>query len=156
MYNNIDDNITVTERGWAGHFAYGNFCNYHRNTLISYNEKKIVVSTVGKFRPFSLRRCLHTEKGFEPLDERVDGGEQHYQTEIAYAKFINGYWEYPLSDGIYDDDAFKYGIYDDVLLEYQDKVSRIDPSFDDSDGFADEYHDKCVQIVIDLLKENKL
>ena len=50
MYNNIDENITVKERGWAGHWICGSRCNYHRNTLISFNNKKIVVSTIGKYQ----------------------------------------------------------------------------------------------------------
>ena len=44
----------------------------------------------------------------------------------------------------------------DSLLEYQEKISRIDPSFRNSDGHADEYHDKIIQSVINLLKEKVL
>lgn len=148
MYNNIDDNITVTERGWAGHFICGSRCMYHRNTLISYNEKKIVVSTIGKYKPdvSCLDICFHLINGFESLGGGQVEGNRYYETEIGFAEFNSGYWEYsPDKD-----------IYNDLLIEYQEKVSRLDPSFIDSDGFADEYHDKCVQKVIDLLKENKL
>lgn len=84
--------------------------------------------------------------GFESIGGGQVEDNRYYETAIAYAKFTRGYWEYSPDDEIYNN----------LLIEYQDKVSRIDPSFIDSDGFADEYHDKIVQKVIDLLKENKL
>lgn len=148
MYNNIDENITVKERGWAGHWICGSRCNYHRNTLISFNNKKIVVSTIGKYQtPLTAPECcIHLINGFESIGGGEVEGNRYYETEIGYARFIRGYWEYSPNANIYDDS----------LMEYQNKVSRIDPSFNDSDEHADEYHDKIVQTVINLLKENKL
>lgn len=148
MYNNIDENITVKERGWAGHYICGSRCIYHRNTLISYNDKKIVVSTIGKYRPVLTNPdcCFHLINGFESLGGGQVEGNRYYETAIAYAKFTRGYWEYSPDDEIYDD----------LLVKYQDKISRIDPGFIDSDEYADEYHDKIIQTVIDFLKENKL
>ena len=42
--------ITTEDRGWAGHFFMSDRCNFRRNTLVSYGDKHIVVSTVGDCR----------------------------------------------------------------------------------------------------------
>ena len=103
---------------------------------------------IGKYRPVLTDPdcCIHLINGFESLGGGQVEGNRYYETAIAYAEFTRGYWEYSPGDEIYDD----------LLVKYQDKISRIDPRFIDSDEYADEYHDKIIQTVIDFLKENKL
>lgn len=60
------------ERGWAGHFICADSCKFRRNTLLEYNGKAVVVSTVG---------AMINSKG--KLEEIGLG--RHYETMAFYA-----------------------------------------------------------------------
>ena len=62
----MEQNIVRTERGWGGHFIGAARCHFRRNTLLSYKDIKIVVSTVGlmeihgKFEEIGIDRYYET------------------------------------------------------------------------------------------------
>ena len=61
--------VKRTERGWAGHLICSHDCLYHRNTLLEYVDKKVVVSTVGRYRPNK------NSREFEPI-----GLDRYFET----------------------------------------------------------------------------
>ena len=69
--------VKKTERGWAGHFIASSNCLFRRNTLLEYNDKKIVISTVGNYvikNPFTGKK--YTE---------YVGLNRYYETMAFYA-----------------------------------------------------------------------
>ena len=73
--------MTITERGWAGHFICSGDCLFRRNTLIESGERRIVVATVGN----------------EYIEGRghqtIGSGNRVYETMAFEAKFNDPYWE---------------------------------------------------------------
>lgn len=69
--------VKRTERGWAGHFICSESCKFRRNTLLEYNGKGIVVSTVG---------AMYDHNG--KLQEI--GFKRHYETMAFYVDESSG------------------------------------------------------------------
>lgn len=59
--------VIRTERGWAGHFCCAYRCEFRRNTLLAYNDIKIVVSTVGLMERFDKYETLGGDRYFETM-----------------------------------------------------------------------------------------
>lgn len=123
-------NITVKERGWAGHFIMGHKCMYRRNTLVSGDNISVVVSTVGNM-------VIDDKRGVEEV-----GHNRIYETMVFVSKFENGYH-----------DA-------DVTKEVSNTTSNWCLSKkelrDDSDNQADVMHDKMVKEVAELIRTNNV
>ena len=73
--------LTITERGWAGHFNGSNRCLFRRNTLIEFGEQRVVVSTVGLMQS-------RVEGELEPI-----GYNRYYETMAFDAEWEDPYWE---------------------------------------------------------------
>lgn len=69
------EKVKRTERGWPGHYICAERCLFRRNTLLEYADYKIVVSTVGRQRPFDPKA-----KEFERI-----GASRHYETFVSKA-----------------------------------------------------------------------
>lgn len=121
-------NITVKERGWAGHFIMGHKCMYRRNTLVSGDNISVVVSTVGNM-------VIDDKRGVDEV-----GLNRIYETMVFVSKFENGYHEA------------------DVTKEVSNTTSNWCLSKkelrDDSDNQADAMHDNMVEEVAELIRIN--
>lgn len=121
-------NITVKERGWAGHFIMGHKCMYRRNTLVSGDNISVVVSTVGNM-------VIDDKRGVEEV-----GHNRIYETMVFVSTFENGYHEA------------------DVTKEVSNTTSNWCLSKEelrnDSDNQADAMHDVMVEEVAELIRIN--
>jgi len=74
--------VEIIERGWAGHFIGAQQCEFKRNTLLQYNKKAIVVSTVGMYRPLNSIDLVQTI-----------GFNRYYETMAFEAIYNAPYWD---------------------------------------------------------------
>lgn len=86
--------VSKTERGWAAHFVGRNECAYHRNTLLECGDVRVIVSTVGNWRPRNGRDYVLC-----PISSER-GQERHYETLTFLAVFEFGYWEIASGSGL--------------------------------------------------------
>jgi hypothetical protein len=105
--------VKRTERGWAGHFCCSDSCKFRRNTLLEYNGKAVVVSTVG---------AMYNSKG--ELEEI--GLDRHYETMAFYAD-DSEYKDAKISDEIFFDSPWslkwhKKGYIDNEANAMHEKV----------------------------------
>lgn len=136
------DGVKITERGWAGHFCCADKCRFRRNTLLEYQDKKWIVSTVGAMPQSKVMREIPefcSKNGFETI-----GLNRYYETMAFEAKPVKN------KEGIV--------IYYDANVEKQidfDSDWAIDNCDFEADKQANEMHDKVVEELIKKIKENK-
>lgn len=121
--------VSLTERGWAGHFICSDKCCFRRNTLLEYNGIQVVVSTVGAMVGRGITSC---EREWVTI-----GCDRYYETMAFLAKEDNGYIEADVKKEI------------DFSSNW-----RIDHIGNGSDNEANEMHDKVCLEIVDMLIEN--
>ena len=72
--------VRRVERGWAGHFICANRCRFRRNTLLEYNNIKIVVSTVGLMESIDGKNfdTVGCDRYFETMAFHADYDDKRY------------------------------------------------------------------------------
>ena len=129
----IINEVNVTERGWPGHFICADRCLFRRNTLLEYNDKKWVISTVGVFR--------NREGEIDSV-----GHCRWYETVAFKAKEEHGYIEADVEKEISFDS--EWCIWGNSWEEVFKKCN------DTPDNAANDMHDKVVSELIDKIKES--
>lgn len=124
---NSEDMVKRTERGWAGHFICSDRCNFRRNTLLEYEGKFIVVSTVG--------RMVVERAGNFAID--TVGHDRYYETMAFYSD---------TSDLKFHDIDVERQIY----LDCDWTLNEID------DNKANDMHEKAVDWVGRQMMEHKV
>jgi hypothetical protein len=125
------DEPTIEERGWHGHFIASNWCRFSRNTLVGYRDRKIVVSTVGNYHP---NNC----SGIQEI-----GVNRYYETMVFEAKKSGPYIDADVTKEIPD--------YYDTLCYVKPKDIPIEV-----DLLANEMHERMITKVGKALQDNNL
>jgi hypothetical protein len=105
------------ERGWPGHFVAAAQCSFRRNTLLTCGDVRIVVSTVGEYRP-----PYHTGPGPEQI-----GCDRTHETMAFHAQHDAPYWDADLRSEV----AFE-------------SPCQLNSSERTSDALANEMHEHVV------------
>lgn len=136
------DGVKITERGWAGHFCSAHQCRFRRNTLLEYQDKKWIVSTVGAMPQSKVMREIPefcSKNGFETI-----GMGRYYETMAFKAQPITN------KEGniiYYDAD-----VGEDIDFDSEWAIDNCDF---ETDQQANEMHDKVVKELIKKIKESK-
>ena len=119
--------VKRTERGWAGHFIAGRYCLFRRNTLLEYNDKKWIVSTVGNYCP-----------GFQNEPDTV-GLDRWYETMVFEAEMQNGYIDIVVEKTIETDND--WGIWGETWQQVME-------TYKTPDNAANDMHERIVNEMI--------
>lgn len=134
LNNMILDGVKITERGWSGHYIMSYRCLFRRNTLLEYNDKKWVVSSVGN-------RINKDFKEFETIGCKI-----WFETSAFEAYIDDNYIEADVTKEI-DIDSEHYMIADtreELWIKYGENGV---------DNYANNMHDKVVEEMCRKIKE---
>jgi len=116
--------VNRAERGWAGHFICGHRCLFRRNTLLTYNDIKIVVSSVGLMLMDYNERKFGTighNRHFETMAFHADKKDKKYY-DADVSKQIEFDSDWCISEQDADDKANE--MHEAVVLEISDKLLK--------------------------------
>lgn len=85
--------VIRTERGWAGHFIGANRCRFRRNTLLTYNDIKIVVSSVGLMEIDGKFETVGAGRHFETMAFHSDPTDtRYYDANVSRQVYFDSEW----------------------------------------------------------------
>lgn len=120
----MEDKVIVQERGWPGHFICGDKCIYHRNTLLSYHNINIVISTVGNMKGVLTHKT-------EPI-----GADRYYETMCFLGRLQGSYVEADVSK--------------QLLLPLTWSIDNVSES---TDMIADNMHNNAIMFFREHIKD---
>lgn len=107
------------ERGWAGHFIAAGNCRFRRNTLLCFDDIKIVVSTVGAYHLNNEFQTVGWKRYFETMAFHSDLTDTRYY-DIDVTKPINFDSDWSIDEIDADDKA--NDMHEAVVKEISEKL----------------------------------
>lgn len=127
----MGEEVKRTERGWAGHYIYAHKCLFRRNTLLEYEDRKWIVSTVGNY--------ITSERKVDTI-----GADRWYETKVFEAEFEDGYWDTDIEKEIYPEQD--WGLWGSTWKEVEKKYRPIDNA-------ANDMHERIVDEMAERIME---
>lgn len=113
--------VIRTERGWAGHFICANRCRFRRNTLLAYNEIKIVVSSLGLMEIDGKFDTVGAGRHFETMAFHADKNDKRYfDADVSKQVYFDNDWAIAEVDA--DDKANE--MHEAVVAEISTKLEQ--------------------------------
>ena len=113
--------VIRTERGWAGHFICANRCRFRRNTLLAYNDIKIVVSSVGLMEIDGKFDTVGAGRHFETMAFHADKNDKRYfDADVSKQVYFDTDWSIAEVDA--DDKANE--MHEAVVAEISTKLEQ--------------------------------
>ena len=107
------------ERGWAGHFICANRCRFRRNTLLTYKDIRIVVSTVGLMECDGKIETIGHNRHFETMAFHADKNDKRYfDADVSKQVYFDSEWA--IAEPNADDRANE--MHEAVVLEITNKL----------------------------------
>lgn len=89
----MNNEVIRTERGWAGHFIAANSCRFRRNTLLSFEDIKIVVSTVGAMYSNGKIETIGYQRYFETMAFHSNLSDtRYYDIDVTKNVYFDSEW----------------------------------------------------------------
>lgn len=87
------EGVIRQERGWAGHFICADDCRFRRNTLLTYKDIRIVVSTVGLMEFDGEFREIGPNRYFETMAFHGDPNDKrYYDADVSRGVQFDSKW----------------------------------------------------------------
>jgi len=115
--------VKKTERGWAGHFCCAERCKFRRNTLLEFNNIKIVVSTVGLMKTLDGKKYekVNLHGYFETMAFYADKEDKRYNdADVERGVKFESKWYIKKIDA--DDEANE--MHETVVKEISEKLKK--------------------------------
>lgn len=118
--------VKRTERGWPGHYVCAHQCLFRRNTLLEYNDIKIVVSSVGNYimpsKPNEISK-IGPSHYFETMAFHADYDDhRYYDADVSNSVSFDS----PGSIGIQDADDLANDMHETVVDEISNRLLKGD------------------------------